>query len=89
MVSNHLRFIGKIGSNPSFISWNAHMFFAYAVAYTFHSWWVAAAVIVGAGLKEFYLDKHFGMARDFQKSLVDWLGYTSGVLLALAARAWL
>jgi hypothetical protein len=81
--------IGSIVSAQAFVTWNAHMFFAYFVIYTFHPMWLVPTFIVVTALKEFWWDKHFEMAQPFKKNLIDWFGYSSGVLLALAARAWL
>lgn len=84
-----MNLIAKIGQNPIFITWMAHMFFAYAIVYTFHAHWIPLTVIAIAAVKEFYFDKHFETGQTFMDNLIDFAGYTSGVLLALAARAWL
>lgn len=78
--------IAKIGQNPTFITWMAHMCFAYGVVYTFGGWWVAVPI---ATAKEFWFDKHYEAAQSFTDNLTDWAGYVTGVLLALLARHFL
>jgi hypothetical protein len=69
---------------PGFIAFNAHCWAAYALVFTFHHWWVVAAVIVSAGIKEFYIDKHDEVAQSFRDNLTDFAGYMTGVVAALA-----
>jgi hypothetical protein len=74
---------------PTFITFNAHCWFAYAVCYTFQHPWVPAIFLCGAAFKEFYIDKHFEVGQSFGKNLQDFAGYTTGVLLALAVHHFL
>ena len=71
---------------PDFVAFQAHCWFAYALAYTFPHPWVYAAVIIGAVIKEFYVDKHFELAQSFKDNLLDFSGYATGVLLAFLVR---
>ncbi len=70
---------------PAFITFNAHCWFAYAIAITFPHGWVAGLVVMGAAVKEFYVDKHFELDQSFLDDLRDFVGYCAGVALALAA----
>lgn len=71
---------------PGFITWQAHMWFAYAVAFTWCNRGTVAGVVLYALVKEFYVDKHFENAQSFDDNLQDFAGYFSGVVLAVAAR---
>jgi hypothetical protein len=68
---------------PGFIAFQAHCWFAYAVCYTFNYSFVPISVIAAAGIKEFYIDKHFEVGQSFKDNLTDFSGYLTGVLLAL------
>ena len=48
---------------------------------------VAAGVWFIAGVKEFYIDKHFEIAQTFRDNFTDWSQYVLGTLLALATLA--
>lgn len=74
---------------PAFITVNAHLWFAYAVMYTFFGWPTGIALAVGCGVKEFYVDKHFEVAQSFMDNLKDWLGYMAGLSLAIVVHHWL
>lgn len=73
---------------PAFVAWQAHMWFAYAVVFTFapgHHWAIWAAVLA-AGIKEFYIDKHFETAESFDDNAEDFAGYLCGIVLAALCR---
>lgn len=72
---------------PGFIAFNAHCWFAYAIAVTFHQPWVVPAALLAAGIKEFYIDKHFEVGQTFTDNLTDFAGYSAGILLAIFAKA--
>jgi hypothetical protein len=71
---------------PAFITFNAHCWFAYAVVVTFYGPWMIGAAVVGAGIKEFYVDKHFEEAQSFLDNLRDFGGYCAGIALAVLVR---
>lgn len=73
----------------AFVTWMAHMWFAYAVVFTFYGPWTITGAIVAAGVKEFYIDKHFETGQTFTKNLTDFAGYLSGIALACVAHAYL
>jgi hypothetical protein len=70
---------------PAFIAFQAHCWFAYAIVHTFHYGWVPYAALAAAGVKEFYVDKHFEVGQTFDDNLEDFAGYATGVVLALIA----
>jgi hypothetical protein len=70
---------------PQFVAFQAHCWFAYAVVFTFFNPWVIGAVIIGAGIKEFYVDKHFEVAQTFVDNLIDYSGYLTGIGVAACA----
>jgi hypothetical protein len=77
-----MSFLDKIVT-PTFITWNAHMWFAAFVVST-ALWYVPATITVSAALalaalKEFYIDKHFETGQTFLDNLRDFAGYASGV----------
>jgi hypothetical protein len=74
---------------PAFITFNAHCWFAYAIVLTFFNPWVLGAVVLGAGIKEFYVDKHFEVAQSFDDNLGDFAGYVTGTSLAVLAHVYL
>ena len=69
---------------PAFITFNAHMWLAYAVVCTWLHIWTVVIVILGAGVKEFWWDKHFEANQSFDDDMQDFAGYCAGVLLAIA-----
>ena len=73
---------------PSFVAFQAHCWFAYAIVVTFGlntlPWVVGAAAV-----KEFYVDKHFEANQSFSDNLQDWTGYVAGALLAVCALRYL
>lgn len=72
---------------PTFIAFNAHCWFAYAITYTFPNTYVIHGTILAAGVKEFYIDKHFEASQSFADNAVDFLGYLSGIVLAVVAHS--
>lgn len=84
-------FIAELGENPNFIAFNAHCWFAYASVFTLASFGVdalpvCAAVIVAAGIKEFWFDatQEKDPPQTFLDNLEDFAGYAGGALLAVA-----
>lgn len=73
---------------PAFIAWQAHVWFAYAVVFTWCNTWTVGGTVVAAGVKEFYIDKHFEDAQTFDDNAQDFAGYMVGVVLAVLARHW-
>jgi hypothetical protein len=73
----------------TFVTWMAHMWFAYAVVYTFYGPWTIGLAIVAAGVKEFAIDKHMETSQTFTKNLTDFAGYMSGIVLAILAHRYL
>ena len=74
---------------PTFITFQAHCWFAYAIMYTFFNVWVQLGIVVGAGIKEFYIDKHFEEDQSFIDNLQDFAGYLSGIVVAILAHVYL
>jgi hypothetical protein len=74
---------------PAFVAFQAHCWFAYAVVFTLgtrygaYEAWIVAAALALAALKEFYIDKHFEADQSFSDNLRDFVGYASGVVIAL------
>ena len=68
---------------PAFIAFNAHCWFAYAIVFTFPSSRIAWYVALAAAIKEFYVDKHFEVGQTFDDNLQDFLGYVTGIILAM------
>lgn len=71
---------------PRFIAFNAHCWFAYAIVFTFFNRWCVAAALIAAGVKEFYVDKHYESDQTFGDNAADFSGYLAGIFLALLAR---
>jgi hypothetical protein len=75
---------------PAFITFNAHCWFAYALVCTFHdNYWAAGVVVILAGVKEFYVDKHWEIDQTFDDNLQDFMGYLTGVVFALMVHRFL
>ncbi len=74
---------------PAFITFQAHCWFVYAIVYTFPHSWVPIAAVFAAGVKEFYIDKHFEVGQTFLNNLQDFAGYCAGICLAICARRFL
>ena len=74
---------------PAFITLQAHLWFAYAVVHTFYHPAVIASAVAAAGVKEFYVDKHFEVDQSFNDNLQDFGGYVAGVLAAVLAHHFL
>lgn len=70
---------------PAFVAFQAHCWFAYALVLTFFHPWVIAAAVLAAGVKEFYVDKHFEVGQSFDDNLQDFFGYAAGIVLAVLA----
>jgi len=77
---------------PAFVAFQAHCWFAYAAVYTAMSFSVAsngaiiATAALAAGIKEFYIDKHFEDDQSFLDNLQDFAGYAAGIALAVLVR---
>lgn len=61
------------------------MWFGYGVVMTFFSPWLVGAAVIAAGIKEFYVDKHFEVDQTFTDNLQDFAGYCAGIVLAVLA----
>ena len=59
------------------------MWFAYAVCFTFPHPGVWIIAVCAAAFKEYYIDKHFEVNQAFGDNTMDFLGYCSGILLAI------
>jgi hypothetical protein len=70
---------------PKFIAFNAHCWFACSVVFVFPSILTLLLIPLLAGVKEFYVDKHFEEGQTFRDNLLDWIGYVTGEILALVA----
>ena len=82
--------IARIGTNPTFIAAMAHCWFAYAIVYTAHRWWVAIPVVLLAAAKEFAFDARYEQPKQtLVDNLTDWAGYSAGAALAVAALTYL
>jgi hypothetical protein len=87
-VNKLTAFIATTGTNPEFVAFMAHMWFAYAVVKTSGHYLVALPVLALAAFKEFYFDARYESPKQtFRDNLTDWLGYTTGALLACGALA--
>jgi hypothetical protein len=83
-------FIAKTGINPTFIAFNAHCWFAYAVTFTARAHWVALAVVIAAAVKEFSFDARFEVPKQTTADNVeDFSGYVSGAILGTLALIYL
>jgi hypothetical protein len=71
---------------PAFVAFQAHCWFAYAVCVSIHTVWVFPASAVLAGVKEFVIDKNFETDQTFSDNLQDFLGYVTGIILAILAK---
>lgn len=83
-------FIAKTGTNPAFIAFNAHCWFAFAVVHAVcaltSAGWPALIAILLAGIKEFWFDARYEVpVQTLIDNLEDFLGYTVGIVLALLA----
>ena len=73
---------------PSFITWNAHMWFsAFAVSWSLHfgaAWdWLIPAAIAAAGFKEYWIDARYELNQSFSKNTQDFAGYLSGIIVGV------
>jgi len=80
---------------PNFVAFQAHTWFAYSVVFTLTAICgsctaaIVAGAVIAAGVKEFYVDKHFESDQSFDDNLRDFGGYLTGIVLALLARHYL
>jgi hypothetical protein len=82
--------IAKIGVNPFFIAFNAHAWFAFSIVSTFYSKWMVAAALLATFIKEFWFDATYEVPKQtFEDNLTDWLGYCSGIGLAVLTKTFL
>jgi hypothetical protein len=76
-------FIARVGTSPSWITDNAHFWFAYAVVLTSRQAWMVLPVILLALVKEFWFDAKFEVPKQtFADNMTDFLGYTLGSIVA-------
>jgi hypothetical protein len=88
-------FIARTGTNPNFVAFNAHCWFAFAVVgswnISFHARLALAVAATLAALgKEFWFDLHYETTppQTILDSLRDFAGYMAGTWGAVLA-AWL
>lgn len=87
--------IARVGVSPTWITANAHVWFAYAVTYTIlpyatNAYLVCGVLLAAAGAKEFWFDAKYEVPRQtFLDNAEDFLGYLAGVALAASMRVWL
>ena len=76
--------IAVTGTDPEFIAFNAHCWFAFMlVSISPDKPWAVIGVNVFALLKEFWFDKHFEQPpQTFHENLLDFVGYSIGAALA-------
>jgi len=72
-------FIATTGQNPSFITFNAHCWFAFAVVSIFGVWAIPVA-FVAAALKEFVFDIKYETDQSVADGWMDFAGYSTGIL---------
>jgi hypothetical protein len=75
----------SITTNVNWVAFNAHGWFAYAIVYTCHaSAWVVGGTLIAAALKEFWIDHLYeSPAQPFHANFLDFVGYATGVGLAV------
>jgi len=89
-MSKITNWIAKLGVQPWWIAGNAHCWFAFAVVYTSHHWWVALIAVALAAAKEFYFDATYEVPKQiFEDNLSDFTGYSLGITLGLLAMKFL
>ena len=77
----------KIATNPDFIAFNAHCFFAAFCVSTAlllggSFLWVPIIATILAGIKEFYIDARYETPiQSFMDNLDDFIGYMAGICL--------
>ena len=72
---------------PRFIAAQAHIWFAYALVFTFPNGAVVLAALVAAGVKEFYIDPKYELGQTVADDIGDFAGYVAGISLAIIAHA--
>ena len=70
---------------PNFIAFQAHCWFACTLVLVFPTILTLVLIVLGAGIKEFYIDKHFEVDQSFNDNLLDFAGYLTGMIVALVA----
>ena len=80
-----INLIARIGTNPTFIAFNAHWGFAFFVTHWLpHAWPSAAACLAAAAVKEFWFDATYeSPPQPFMDNLTDFGGYAVGVVVVL------
>ena len=83
-------FIARTGENPTFVAFNAHAWFAFSLVSVWHVSFGARLAIAGAATlaalaKEFWFDLTFETTppQTALDSLRDFIGYMSGIALAI------
>jgi hypothetical protein len=87
------KIVAGLGQSPTFVAFQAHMWFAFAVVYVPVSrWhWPLGLLIIGgilaAGFKEFSFDatQEKEPPQTFEDNLTDFTGYVAGIFLATVA----
>jgi hypothetical protein len=81
--------IGKIGTNPTFIAFNAHWGFAFALLAFFPSITLAIVILILAAVKEFWFDEKYEVDHPiWPVGIGDFLGYVCGIILGIAKMHW-
>jgi hypothetical protein len=73
--------IAKIGQNPNFIAFMAHLGFSFIVLSFFPSLWTVGIILVLAAVKEFYFDIKYETNQTVLDGLLDYAGYASGLAI--------
>ena len=73
-------FIASTGQNPLFVTFNAHCWFAFAIISIFGIWAIPIAFTVAA-LKEFWFDIKYEDNQTIMDGLLDFIGYSTGIIL--------
>lgn len=78
--------IGKIGENPTFITFQAHCWFAATVILAAGSIRAAVAVVCAAIIKEFWFDLRFEQdpPQTIADGALDFAGYVAGAAVGVA-----
>ena len=86
------KLIGTIGPNPVFVAAMAHCWFAFSLVTVashhnhFVYWLTVGLAVLAAAAKEFLFDPKFETGATIKSGLRDFLGYASGIVLAIFAR---
>lgn len=73
--------IASVGQNVNFISFMAHMGFSFALLIFFPHVLTVGIILLAAAWKEFYFDIHYEANQTYKDGLLDFSGYTAGVIL--------